>query len=453
MSLHTVRERTHSPIIPALIQRHASDAAFYWQQHDQSAHSPLVGLPQLQEFDRLLDAHLDGLRVAGPAGWDTALAELTRWRSAPELFVCATLALESEASGPRLQEIWAVLQTQPERMLRGLIAALAWAPADRAMGWCVYWLKPEAPPALAVAAWRARALHRHPLEAEFSAAIPQALVSPHTEVRAACCRVAAWAQPTALWPLLQDPQRQVRAEAAIALLSAPARAPERLGKTNPVLSKQQHEHAAGVLWQASESLGHELGGLSGWYQSRAQHRLARWVNHLGLIAPLGHPAMAQLLRLLPPRLGLWLALHHGDGHCLPWVLEQMHKPEVSRLAAWVWSSFTGVSLHAQGLALPPRGADQAPRPTDVQDPGLPEPDVARIAALGQSLPPNVASLYGQPLDEDSLRSTLWYAPQALRWIAAQRLARLGQAPLNTRWHARQQQDLLASLTPAPVAVA
>ena len=456
---------TASGVIPALIQRHAGDAAFYWQQHDQSAHSPLVGLPQLLEFDRLLDAHLDGLRVAGLAGWDTALAELTRWRSAPEVFVCATLALESEARGPRLQAIWAVLQTEPERMLRGLIAALAWAPAELAMAWCTYWLKPEAPPALTVAAWRVRALHphsqAHPLEAEFVAALPQALASPQPHVRAACCRVAAWAQPTALWPLLQDPQTQVRAEAAIALLGASANTPakaaanaaERPGPAKLALTTQQHDQAAGVLWQACESLGRELSSLSGWYRSRAQHRLARWVCHLGLVAPLGHPAIAQLLGLLPPRLGLWFALHHGDGQYLPWVLEQMPNPEVSRLAAWVWSAFTGVDLQAQGLTLPPRGADQAPRPTDLQDPGLPEPDVTRIAALGQSLPPKVASLYGQPLDEALLRSNLWHAPQALRWIAAQRLARLGQAPLNTRWHARAQQDLLASLTPAPQAVA
>jgi hypothetical protein len=63
-------------IIPALVHRHAGDAAFYWQQHDGSAHSPLVGLPQLAEFDRLLDAHLDGLWVAGEPGWEIAMVRL-----------------------------------------------------------------------------------------------------------------------------------------------------------------------------------------------------------------------------------------------------------------------------------------------------------------------------------------------------------------------------------------
>ena len=57
------RQPADDLIIPPLITRHAGDAAFYWQQRDGSVHSPLVGLSHLLEFDRLLDAHLDGLRV------------------------------------------------------------------------------------------------------------------------------------------------------------------------------------------------------------------------------------------------------------------------------------------------------------------------------------------------------------------------------------------------------
>ena len=44
------------PIIPPLVTRHAGDAAFYWQQHDGSAHSHLVGLPALLAFERLLES-------------------------------------------------------------------------------------------------------------------------------------------------------------------------------------------------------------------------------------------------------------------------------------------------------------------------------------------------------------------------------------------------------------
>ena len=43
-----------SPIIAPLVTRHAGDAAFYWSRHDDSVHSPLIGLIELIEFDRLL---------------------------------------------------------------------------------------------------------------------------------------------------------------------------------------------------------------------------------------------------------------------------------------------------------------------------------------------------------------------------------------------------------------
>ena len=55
-------------IIPPLVERHVGDAAFYWQQRDQSAHSPLLDWQALRHFDRLLEAHLDGIRAAGDAG-------------------------------------------------------------------------------------------------------------------------------------------------------------------------------------------------------------------------------------------------------------------------------------------------------------------------------------------------------------------------------------------------
>ena len=425
-----------SHIVRPLITRHAGDAAFYWQQRDGSVHSPLVGLTHLLEFDRLLDAHMDGLRVAGDAGWDIALAQLERWTSGPEVFVCATLALEQADPSARLAAIWTVIQKNPQRMLRGLIAAVAATPSPLANVWCLQWLRPGMPTALAVVAWRARALHGLPLEAEFVQALPAALTSPEPAIRAAACRVAALSQAQSLPPLLQDPDWQIRAEAALGLVGGWA------SGSKQALTEPQQTQAAGVLWQACQDLGQELTGLGGWYKAQAQHRLARWVCHLGLVVPSGHPAVEQLLKLLPARLGLWLALHHGDGNYLPWIVEQMVDPAVSRFAGWVWSALTGVDLHSQGLSLPPRAASQAPRPTDTHDPGLPEPDVQRIASMGLSLPSGCVSLGGQPVGEALLNAVLWQAPQALRWIAARRLALLGRPAFNTRMRARDQQTLL-----------
>jgi hypothetical protein len=56
----------------------AGDAAFYWQQRDQSVHSPLIGLQALAEVDWLLD----GVRVATDDGWRIALTGARRRKSA-----------------------------------------------------------------------------------------------------------------------------------------------------------------------------------------------------------------------------------------------------------------------------------------------------------------------------------------------------------------------------------
>jgi hypothetical protein len=424
-----------APVIAPLVLRHAGDAAFYWQQRDGSLHAPLVGLAQLQEFDRLLDAHLDGLRAAADHGWTTALAQVERWSRAPEVFVGVTLALEQpEAQAiARLDTLWRLVQRQPQHMLRGWISALARLDSTHARAWCERLLSAgrpiPVPPALAVACWRTLALQSAPLSQSLTAVLSRALQSPEPAVRAAASRVAARHMPERLPALLDDADRQVRAEAAIGLAASSHRFV-----------------ASNVLWNACDTLLQEAATLQGRYKAQAHHRLNRWLKHLGLLVPLGQPGMAKLLQLLPPRLGLSLVLHHGDAQYLPWVLEQMEDPGVSRLAGWVWSAWTGLDLQQQGLALPPREPGMPIRATDTLDPGLPEPDVGRVRALGLQLPHGQPSLWGLILDDDALHQLLVHAPQPLRWIAAQRLAMKGRAWMNIRAHGLDQRADLAVVT-------
>jgi hypothetical protein len=154
---------TSFPIL-ALVRRHAGDAAFYWAQHDAAAHSPRVDLDELARIDRLLAAHLDGLQVAAAEGWRIATQELDRIGGAGETFVCAWLALHSEDTA-QLKDACSVAQRTPERCLRGLVSALAWAGQAHAGNWLEYGLEPHAPTALNVAALRALALRPEPIEA------------------------------------------------------------------------------------------------------------------------------------------------------------------------------------------------------------------------------------------------------------------------------------------------
>lgn len=426
--------------IQALVARHAADAAFYWQLHDTAEHSPLQGLSHLREFDRLLCAHLDGLRVAGQAGWLCALAQLQRWRGAPETFVASLLALESPAPGPRLAAVWAVVEADPDRSMRGLISAMAWAGPDAAAAWCSQWLGLRGQHVgLAVAAWRTIALYVHGHAHEDEALGPslhQALGDEHAALRAAAARAAAVLDVRRLWPLLDDPDEVVRAEAAMGILSSPP-------SDQVHLPPSDRMRAAEVLWAACEALGHRLPNLTGWHRASAERRLQRWVNELAVAVPMQHPDVATLLQLLPQRLGLWFTLHHGDPFYLPWVIERMDSPEASRLAGWTWSAMTDVDWHRQGLALPPRELDQAVRPTDNLDPGLPEPDRQRVASVVVQLPDHRPCLGGRELDPPQLQALLTSgAPQAIRWIAARRLRQLGHPSLDTRAPAHVQQQWL-----------
>lgn len=354
-----------SPIVVPLVTRHAGDAAFYWSRHDDSVHSPLIGLIELIEFDRLLEAHLDGLRVAGEAGWAIALSSLQRWRSSGEAFVCALLALEAPNAGERLKVVWGLVEADPARMLRGLISALAWVTPEQRQPWVARWRVEGSPPALQVAAWRASRLGLEDEREGLRGHLQAALGSPHAPVRAAACRLAGELREYGwLLPMLSDGDEAVRAEAAIA---------------------QAPDHAltsASTLWQSVIHQLKALATLTGRPRRDAEHRLARWVRQLGLIVPLGHSGVTQLLQQLPVRLGLHFVLHHGDGALLPWVARQASHPDAARLAGWVWAALTGVDLERAGLALPPTRLDdgRVPRLTDDLDPGLPDVDAAALQA-------------------------------------------------------------------------
>lgn len=410
-------------IIPPLIERHIGDAAFYWAQHDRSVHSPLISLDELHRFDRLLDAHLDGIRGAGHAGWQLAQHALQRWNSAGEVFVCAVLAFEGH-DAHRQAEVIAAVQRDPQRLLRGLVSAIVWLPPTQSRQWLHKWLQADQTVLLQTTAWRIAAAEPALLAEEMHAHALwlQALEHPAEPLRAAACR-AAWHRPQteqALQRALLDEAMAVRAEAAIAL--------QRKGQSQ---GRQP-------LRQAVEQLNAQAATATGFYKKQALHRLRRWVRYLALALPVNAAEVEALLEALPPRLMLEFILHHGNAALLPWVQEQMHNPECARMAGWVWSCLTGIDLQANGLMIWQDIQDVSrDYPTDALDPGLPMPNAHAIASFSVRLAPAQTrpSLLGKPIEEiDALHA--WHnAPQALRWIVMQRKQ---AAYWNSRAHGRAQ---------------
>lgn len=420
------------PAIQPLVDRHAGDAAFYWSQHDGSAHSPLIDLENLRQIDRLLRAHLDGLIVADDTGWQIALQNLERWRGPGEAFVCAYLGLVA-VDQTRMSCVTDLVVRAPARMLRGLISALAWAEPAASRPWIERLLEPAGAAALRVAALRAARLIGEGAVTIIVPRLAAALEANDSNVRAAACRLAGRiGEVDRVRAGLADPDPVVRAEAALALAA--------------------HDRPAAqpVLWQSTMVLaaqGRTLGGLP---RSRAERRLARWVRKLAVLMPIGEPGVAQLLAQLPPRLALLLLLHHGDAAYLHWIVGRMNGSDTARLAGWVWQSLTGIGLEANELAFAPRALqdDEPVRPTDDLDAGLPEADASRVAAVGLDVPTSVPCLLGAPLDAQRARHLLHHGPQALRWHGAEYLAREHGLHVDTRAPALRQLAQLRALDAA-----
>jgi uncharacterized protein (TIGR02270 family) len=157
--------------IPALIARHAEDAAFYWSRYFEGPLSSLHNLSSLNRFAFLLDANLEGLKVAqqesgkidrngvvtkqGQAGWDATWTRLQKWKTADEAFVSGVLALEasqerSADNNALLTQLQDAAQTQFDDnaqtdIAHGMASAAAWLPIDAVQPVLHNWAKAEHP--------------------------------------------------------------------------------------------------------------------------------------------------------------------------------------------------------------------------------------------------------------------------------------------------------------------
>ena len=409
-------DATVAPRFDQVLRRHVQDAAFYWRQQDSSLQSVQLTPDRLDEFSLQMHAHLDGLHQAKREGWDCALEAFERWRQAGETFVITWLAAQVDHAS-LWEKVWPVVQANPDGLIRGAVSALAWLPTERSTSLMQRWCSRADSPIRTVVALRAAALTDVPVQALSDQPLTAWLAHADPHVRASACRWAAVAmhhhEPAerALHQCLNSDDRRVRAEAAISL----------------ALRGEGSDVALSALWRSVTEQLADLQTVTGWYQKQGWRRLNRWLAHLGHAAPRGHGGIAVLLRQLPPRAALRVALHHGDPACLGYVLGQLGEPEHQRLAAWVWQTLTGWDLELNGLTVS-ASEEEAPRglevPTGQQafDVGLPSPDVAAIrklhAELDFEIPDDTRLLQGEAVSLALVADLLDDAPQAVRHVAA-----------------------------------
>ena len=100
--------------VTVVLTQHAEETAFLWHLRAAAVSEPHYDLPSLARLDNRVEAHLDGLRVAGDHGWQFALEQLEAHPEPGETFACADLAFISAGTRAAL----AVARYRPRRLAR-----------------------------------------------------------------------------------------------------------------------------------------------------------------------------------------------------------------------------------------------------------------------------------------------------------------------------------------------
>jgi len=111
------------PIVKPIIEQHVVESAFLWLLRDAAVYQPHYSLKDLAHLDKRLEAHIDGLRIAGSEGWEIC-KEALALKEPGEVFAATVLALES-LDGQRVDEVVKVAIAEPENWC-ALVSATGW---------------------------------------------------------------------------------------------------------------------------------------------------------------------------------------------------------------------------------------------------------------------------------------------------------------------------------------
>ena len=412
-------------IIQPIIEQHAEEAAFLWLQRDAAIHEPHYSLKDIAHLDDRLEAHIDGLRIAGESGWEICKQSLAL-NEPGEIFAAAVLAFESE-DGQRVDEVVKVAIESPENW-RALISATGWLSDEDYQRW-----------------------------------VPGMLTANDLSYRRlaiAASVILRQDSATALATALDDPDPVFQARELRAVGELKRR------DLLPVLQlKFKSDDASCQFWSA-------------WSAVLLRDKAALEILKTFATAEsvFLEPALQLMLRVMDvPSSTKWLSdftqspdvLRHavlgagiiGDPMYIPWLINVMTVPEVARVAGEAFSMITGVDLAYDDLdGDRPEGFEAGPteNPADENvamdsDEDLPWPEPDLIQAWWEKNKNNFRTgtryLVGKPITVEHCQQILNTGFQRQRRAAALELALLQKdEPLfNTSAPGIRQQKLLRQI--------
>jgi uncharacterized protein (TIGR02270 family) len=412
-----------SPVIPTIIDQHAEAAAFHWLLRDAAVYEPHYSLDDLAKLDTRLDAHIDGLRIAGEAGWEICKDALS-YEESGEVFTASFLAFES-GEVARIETVLVVGSTSPE-LSRGLTSALGWLPYPKAEKHIQRLLTSDSPDLRRIGIAACVAHRKDP-----GNALSVARSSDDALLKARALRAVGQLGRVDLLPFLQDNltthDERCRYSAAwsAALLSDIGAIP--ILQSIAELDVPYQEDAAKMALRRMD-----LPAAHAWQRSLAQD-----LDSMRL-ATIGAGAI-------------------GDPVLIPWLIDQMTIPELARVAGEAFTMITGVDIAYEDLDGEwPEGFEAGPTedPEDENvdmdpDEDLPWPEPELINRWWYNhrgeFQAGTRHLLGKPISIGWLQDVLRNGMQRQRAAAALELAmwQPGQPLFEVRAPGFRQQQLLS----------
>jgi uncharacterized protein (TIGR02270 family) len=412
--------------LPVVLDLHGEEVAFLAILRDYALRAPHYDLDDLGKLEERIDAHLDGLRIAGPAGLESLLAQLGP-HAVGEMFASVVLAFEA-ANAKVLSRLSEHLRGAVETE-RGYLMALGWLDWERLSPWIERMLAaPE--PLFRRLGLAACGMHRR---------------DPGPALLAGLCEA--------------DPSVLARAARTAGEL-------RRRDLLSEIRAHRLHEDAATRFWanwataqmgdqQALEPL-RQFAEQPGEFQYRALCVLLAWQDR--------EPSIAWIRQCVQDprdrRLGIQALGLLGDPVSIPWLIQQMNDLPYARVAGEAFSLITGADLALLDLELRSSpdfaaGPNDDPEDSNVAmdpDENLPWPDPSAIEAWWQAnggqFQVGARYILGLAHSERSFQQALVRGQQRQRVAAACGLARFrpDEALFPTSAPIQRQQRLL-KITP------
>jgi uncharacterized protein (TIGR02270 family) len=384
-------------MVREVISQHAEEAADLWSLRNGFVRRPEITLRDLGRLDERIEAHLDGLRIAGYEAREVC-DEMLPGASGAEVFARFLWAFSTGAGS----QIDAVISASEASLnaARGLSSALGWLRFQDAESYIGRLLGADSTVLRRVGIAASAAHRRHP-----GRALREAIRSP-------------------------DPQLRLRALRAVGEIGALSELPFMLDRPGEGDPSQQFWTA----WSAT---------VLSW-QSRAVEVLMNTVEAGG---PLAELALVVVIRRMNheqaddwietlsrsgkhARLVILALGMQGDPAKVPLLFDLMESDSLARLSGAAFRMITGQDLKRQYLDKPApevvKGKSGSGEDDDDDSPDpdrdLPWPDVAKVRAkwfeLNGQFVPGSQYLLGKAVATDSLRDVLLTGRQRERTSAA-----------------------------------